>query len=366
MNNDYDSNRLRYSLPKSLHNGTAYLCALLNYICGTMSECSAKRFELLRKSRKGAFSQFATKSDHFIPYLVSGDLTLRPGIKEFNGSSVTFEDGTVFENIDCMLLCTGYGGPAGRMFSYFDQDLLGCGCVSKMYKYMFIPHHGSDMVFMGFARPHIGSIPPIAELQARYFAQLVSGTKELPTIKAMEKDIQAACASWERDFGGRLKTMVNWIPYSDALADAIGCRPPASLWITDPALALKLVTGPFTNFHFRLAGPDACPEETRKVIMSLPVRDAEARHALVWIASPCDGVPPDGRSHLRHPHCLQRVLTFYYSQVITPPHPFLSPRYWGGGSREQCPPLLFFGFSFFFFNPPFPPFLSPSFPLFPP
>eukprot|EP01065_Artemidia_motanka_P011317 TRINITY_DN1607_c0_g3_i1.p2 TRINITY_DN1607_c0_g3~~TRINITY_DN1607_c0_g3_i1.p2 ORF type:complete len:665 (+),score=207.86 TRINITY_DN1607_c0_g3_i1:74-2068(+) len=270
VNNDYDSNRLRYSVPKALHNLTAQLCAGLAKFAGRMSPGAAERYRLLVTSQKGAFSQFATKSDEFVPALVDGSLVMRPGVEKFEGSTVTFTDGTTAE-IDAVVLCTGYGAKISTMFGYFDQSQLKFSCLTDLYKYVFPIEHGDELAFFGFARPHIGSIPMMAELQARTFAQVVSGAGVLPKPSEMQADVEEARRRWKEDFGeGRLKTMVNWIQYCDSLAALCSCRAPTGLWTQDPLLAAKLVTGPFTSFHYRFQGPGACPEEARRVVMALP------------------------------------------------------------------------------------------------
>ena len=51
---------------------------------------------------------------------------------------------------------------------------------------------------------------------------------------------------------------VDYIPYSDELAELIGCKP--SLWrllIQDPVLALRCFFGPCTPPQYRLVGPGA-------------------------------------------------------------------------------------------------------------
>ena len=273
LNNDYDSNRLRYSLPKWLHNLSADMVRSAKYYSGVMSPHDIVEYELLKSSKKGAFSQFATKSDHFVPRIVNGSLKLVSQIDKIEGSTVTFTDGNVMNNCDAILLCTGFD-TSGSLFGNIQTEgaassVSTCNCPSQMYKYMF-PVSQPGLAFLGTARPHIGAIPPIAEVQARCLAKVISGELELPSEELMMKDIAVANDIQQRDFDGRLKTLVNWIPYSDSLAEAIGCRVSAALWFSDPALAFKMLTGPFTAAHFRLTGPNAKPDIARNTIMSLP------------------------------------------------------------------------------------------------
>eukprot|EP01060_Flectonema_neradi_P029515 TRINITY_DN409_c0_g2_i1.p1 TRINITY_DN409_c0_g2~~TRINITY_DN409_c0_g2_i1.p1 ORF type:complete len:629 (+),score=145.10 TRINITY_DN409_c0_g2_i1:58-1887(+) len=273
LNNDYDSNRLRYSLPKWLHNLSADAMRSAKYYSGLMSEGEIVEFQLLKASKKGAFSQFATKSDHFIPRLVNGSLKLVSQVEKIEGSKVTFTDGNVMENCDAILLCTGFD-TSGSLFGNIEtegaeESVSTCSCPSQMYKYMF-PVTQPGLAFLGTARPHIGAIPPIAEIQARCVAKVVSGELLLPSEDEMKAEISTVSSVQERDFDGRLKTLVNWIPYSDSLAEAVGCKVGGDMWLKDPKLAFKMLTGPFSAAHFRLVGTEAKPEIARDTIMSLP------------------------------------------------------------------------------------------------
>ena len=65
-----------------------------------------------------------------------------------------------------------------------------------LFKHMFSPRWRERMAFIGFARPGFGAIPPISELQARYWALLVAGKRVLPPhdtmIMTMELDADVA------------------------------------------------------------------------------------------------------------------------------------------------------------------------------
>ena len=51
---------------------------------------------------------------------------------------------------------------------------------------------------------------------------------------------------------------VDYIPYSDELANEIGCKPNfVKLFFSDPALALRCFFGPCTPVQFRILGPGA-------------------------------------------------------------------------------------------------------------
>jgi dimethylaniline monooxygenase (N-oxide forming) len=51
-----------------------------------------------------------------------------------------------------------------------------------LYKNVFLPGE-SALAFIGFARPNVGALPPVAELQARWFAGVVAGKLHLPNAE---------------------------------------------------------------------------------------------------------------------------------------------------------------------------------------
>lgn len=64
---------------------------------------------------------------------------------------------------------------------------------------------------------------------------------------------------------------VNYIQYSDELAEQVGCKP--SLWkllLSDPALAIRCLVGPCTPPQYRLTGPGVWPG-AREAIMNADI-----------------------------------------------------------------------------------------------
>lgn len=55
------------------------------------------------------FQQHPTMSDELPSRILSGTVAVKPNIKKFTGPrECVFEDGTVAQNIDAVVLCTGY------------------------------------------------------------------------------------------------------------------------------------------------------------------------------------------------------------------------------------------------------------------
>lgn len=213
-------------------------------------------------ARGNLFESFATKSEAFAEAIVDGHCDLRESIRRFTPSGVLFTDGSA-EVVQSVVLCTGYR-PASVPFLKEEVDL------QALYKNCVTPEYGTSLAFIGFLRPPVGAIPPMAEMQARWFAQLANGRIRLPPAKAMRAEVQqenARRARYFRHVHDRLPHMVDFSTYMDDLAEQIGAKP--GLWslLRDPRLLYQLHAGPYCGSHFRLFGPHANYKMARKVLM---------------------------------------------------------------------------------------------------
>ncbi len=265
--NDYDTNRLRYSTPAAMRN--LYM-SLKRWSCAgspRMDPRARLRLALLRASGAGPMSQPATKSDEFLDDVLEGRVSLRSGIARLEAGRVVFDDGAE-EEADVVLLGTGYR----PSFPFLDWGDVASRHPGEMYLNAFVPEWGHSIAFLGCARPTIGAIPPTGELQARYFARLVVGVAELPSVEELNREIEA---DRERDrhlfpLAEQPNVLVEWIPYLDRLAQKIGCRPAVSSLVSRPHLLWKVMSGPMTGAVYRLHGPGAAPEIAEATIRHLP------------------------------------------------------------------------------------------------
>lgn len=267
--NDFHTSRVLHGLPRplldelSLLRARAHLTAARLPVLGCLvSPSAALRSRLLLDSGRGVFSQFAVKSDEMIRPLLERKITRHGGVERLVPDGVVFADGARVE-ADVVLLCTGYH----QGFAFMDDLPVDFG---RLYHRCFSPALGPSVAFIGFARPAIGAIPPIAEMQARWFALVCSGRRTLPPAPTMEQVALTEQATRRRQFGvvaDRLESLVDYTPYQDTLADEIGCRPDlARLAVTDPRRAWKLFAGPFVGAQFRLVGPHADPVAARETL----------------------------------------------------------------------------------------------------
>jgi hypothetical protein len=206
------------------------------------------------------------KNASFIPNIVNGKIDLNDaGIEKIEGKRVHFKDKKVKE-YDAIVLCTGFK----RDFSVLGKDVaVQENNVRNLYKHGFFPEHGGRVALIGFVRPFSGGIPPCAEMQARYFAQLCSNKLTLPSN--VHEQIRAEKA-WEEQWTSLSPGATEAIPsqamFMDSIAKEIGCLMPMSELIMKPTLFVRHWFYPFNQVCYRLRGPHSFYDEAVKELMS--------------------------------------------------------------------------------------------------
>jgi len=222
--------------------------------------------QLLRESGGTFNEQFGTKSDEFVRAIATGRCRRAPAIARFDGPRVVFADGSVFTP-DLVIFCTGF---ETRM-PYLDETV----AAAPRFLHTFHPETGASLGFIGFLRPAFGAIPPLAELQARWFALVQSGRSVLPPPAEMQQSIDYWThfrTHFFRAVKGRLDHLVEYTPFCDELAARIGCKPTwRDIRRESRRFRRKFIAGPFVAAQYRLVGPHAKPEIARAVIENAPI-----------------------------------------------------------------------------------------------
>lgn len=129
-----------------------------------------KHISLLHSYR--LLSQHPMVNDDLPNRIISGTIKVKPNVREFRGSSVVFEDGTIEDDIDLVVFATGY------TFSFpFLQSHVVSVTENKaqLYKYVFPPClEKSTLAIIGLIQP-LGAIMPISEMQARWATRVFKG-----------------------------------------------------------------------------------------------------------------------------------------------------------------------------------------------
>ena len=232
--------------------------------------------KLRGESGGGLAEQFATKSERFVYALANGSAQLKPQIKSFTSDGVAFDDGSEFA-CDHVLFCTGFKSA----FPFMDIDLSDS---RNLYRYCFFPQLGDRLCFIGAIRPSIGSIPPISELQSRWFALISSGKLSLAEPEQMQQHINEHREMHKikyRDLSERLNYLVDYTSYMDEMATIVDCKPRWSELIKEPSLLLKVYCAPFSAFQYRLRGPHAQKELAKRILSYHPIVYAKVEMAFL-------------------------------------------------------------------------------------
>ena len=165
-----------------------------------------------------------------LPGLVrAGRIELRPDIERLEGRRVRFVDGSADE-VDVIVCATGYH----VSFPFLDGALLDridppadgapvrengriAGNRIRLYRRV-VPPGAPGLYFVGLIQP-LGAIPPLAEAQAEWVADLLAGEARLPSGAEMRAAILAEEARLEARFvaSSRHTLEVDFHPYLRAL-----------------------------------------------------------------------------------------------------------------------------------------------------
>ncbi|KFD66748.1 hypothetical protein M514_06857 [Trichuris suis] len=204
----------------------------------------------------GVFQAHPTLSDDLPSRITSAALVVKPDVSSFTKTGVVFTDGSEEDNIDVVILCTGYQ----ITFPYLDSETIFVNNNNvQLYKYMYASHlpHPETMAVIGLVQPW-GSIMPISEMQCRVACHLLAGFAQLPSRQEMEMDACRTQDDLRRRYvrSPRHTVQVDYIPYMDQLSKIIGAKPnPWHYAFSDPLLALYIFLGPCTPYQYRLQGP---------------------------------------------------------------------------------------------------------------
>src|SRR5262249_50170027 len=172
--------------------------------------------------------RFGTKNTAFVEAMLYHDSLYKPAIERLEKDHVVFTDGSTFE-CDTIICCTGFK-PTFPFLEKFDPDLaVQVSNPRTLFKRIFHPRYKAGLGWIGFERPAIGNISLCSELQARYFALVVSGEQDLPPTETMleviEHDAHLDRTQYPVD-SRRLGALTDFLPFIDNMARLIGCHPP--------------------------------------------------------------------------------------------------------------------------------------------
>jgi dimethylaniline monooxygenase (N-oxide forming) len=147
---------------------TAYIKTQLN-----------RRFDHMKyglQPKHDPLSAHPTLNDELPNRIISGSVVIKDDVKEFTENGAVFVDGTKVDNIDAVVLATGYIFG----FPFIDESVLKVEDNKvNLYKYMFPPDlEKQTLAIIGCFQP-IGAIMPICELQCRLVTRVIKVTINL-------------------------------------------------------------------------------------------------------------------------------------------------------------------------------------------
>uniref|UniRef100_A0A0B7AE17 Flavin-containing monooxygenase n=1 Tax=Arion vulgaris TaxID=1028688 RepID=A0A0B7AE17_9EUPU len=203
----------------------------------------------------GPFNQHPLVNDDMPNRIICGSIKIKTDVKRFTSTGVEFVDGTFEDNIDVVILATGYSFG----FSFLDKQVVDVQDNKvELYKYMYQPElEKKTLAVIGCFQP-LGAIMPISEIQCRLATRVIKGDNVLPSKEEMWRDIRLKeDAIAKRYTKSRRHTIqVDYIGFMDEIAELVGCSVDyLDLLKKDPVLAFKIIFGPVTPYTFRLYGP---------------------------------------------------------------------------------------------------------------
>jgi dimethylaniline monooxygenase (N-oxide forming) len=205
------------------------------------------------KPADNVFEAGITQCQNFLPLVAEGHIASKPWIKDIEGDSVRFIDGSA-EQVDAIIFGTGFD----LHIPFLSSDLQGKLSVDAhhidLHKFTFHPN-AAGLAFLGFFEL-IGPYFPVLELQARWIAYVWSGVLPAPSRKEMEAGLKAYRARRGSPQQFPMHTL------AVLFAREAGVEPELYRW---PALARELLFGPLTPISFRLNGPDSLPDAPQRV-----------------------------------------------------------------------------------------------------
>ncbi|XP_055020726.1 flavin-containing monooxygenase 5-like [Boleophthalmus pectinirostris] len=201
------------------------------------------------------FARIPVANDELPARIISGRVRIKPNVKEFSGSSVFFDDGTVMDKVDVVIFATGYD----YNFPFLPQELQKkTGYRLRLYKQMIPPSLAHPTLAVVGLINALGAVNCLSEMQGRWATRVFKGIIKLPSEETMNREIEKETEIMHKWFSCSEHNPLQlfYIPYLDSLAKQVGVFPNLLwLFLTDPRLAVQVLFGPCTSYQYRLTGP---------------------------------------------------------------------------------------------------------------
>lgn len=207
------------------------------------------------------FHGFLNKSRDVVGKVAMGHVIARRGITKIEGKRIWFTNEAQPEEVDLIIFATGYR--SNLPFLLPEKNFR-----TNAYKFVF-DTHDPTLCYVGTARPMLGSIPALAELQARWVVKVYGGHVSLPSTEMMVQQLAADQEKHKRVFPAdhhHLPHLVNHWEYSDEIASYFGAKPNLVRWFfKNPFRWWTIISAPWSGHIYRVEEPEACDEAIKNI-----------------------------------------------------------------------------------------------------
>jgi len=246
LNNPTDTNLFfaEYSLPEPMSEiwhtcGRWFLHTYFNANC---NDCNHQHTELCSKTKtpNDLFKKYVVKRTEF--YIDIYENKVKPIYypDKIQNKNVYSKDGTI-ENVDIIVCATGFK----KKFPFLDDNIINDEFIKKM-----IPKNTSNIAFIGYARPTMGSIAAIAEMQSWWVESYFNNSLKYSIRKPLFRFKDPLNLENEH-----INTLVIGCYYLKDLAKDMNIEPNMLyIFFTDFTLFKKIYTGSCHPMIYRIHG----------------------------------------------------------------------------------------------------------------
>lgn len=193
-------------------------------------------------------NSYYVKSRDVIDQVSKGVIIPENGIVNINNKTVTFESKDTYD-YDIILFCTGYKGL--NCMPFLNENII----TSQKYKHIFYVDDPT-LMFIGFIRPFVTSIPMISELQSRWISKIIANKTILPSKEEMNNENKIDDLNQSKEFPcsyDRLPTIVDPFDYCNMISSKISTDINIiQLLFTNPNLLYMILFDSWNHHVYRL------------------------------------------------------------------------------------------------------------------
>lgn len=216
--------------------------------------------------------RYGTKAAGLIIAAGMFDAKMVGQIMEIDENNVVhMESGEKLEDIDVIVAATGMTNDFVKWI--LDPEIYDrLGSHRDRMFHTIHPDLGSKLMFCGFQRPAVGSIPSLSETQARFISRIISGSLPTPS----RDDVIASVKEWRsyhlRILGEHqsetIPSLVDWLWAQKSMYTYMGnCPDLWDLFWTDPWLWQRWIFCAGNNIMWRLVGVGAKADAHKRLRM---------------------------------------------------------------------------------------------------